>query len=97
MCCLDYASAWHDLACTTAAVQPCLHHGIKRIMSSLLVAGLKRAFVCAGGAQDWCFDRDVLPYEAFATHAPPPPPDERTRRRIDVDVAAGELRRLGIL
>jgi hypothetical protein len=63
---------------------------------SLIRAGFERVFVCNGGTNAWG-DAGVLPYDAFAAGGPPPDPRTPHSGKVNIDEAAAELRRLGIL
>jgi hypothetical protein len=53
--------------------------------------------VCKGGTNGWGLDAGVLPYDAFAAGGPPPDPRTPRDGNVNIDEAAAELRRLGIL
>ena len=65
--------------------------------SRAVYAGYERVYVCKGGTNGWGADGGVLPYAAFGAHEAPPPAGRRRGGRVDIDEAAAELRRLGIL
>ena len=62
-----------------------------------MCAGYEHVFVCTGGANGWGFDQQVLPYDAFGPQDPPPEPRPSRGGSVNIDQAAAELRRLGIL
>lgn len=60
-------------------------------------AGYERVLVCKGGTNGWGIDSSVLPYAAYGAHEPPPPAGRRAGGKVDIDEAAAELRKLGVL
>eukprot|EP00250_Pteridium_aquilinum_P019439 c24431_g1_i2 orf=122-1000(-) len=62
-----------------------------------LDAGVKRCFVCRGGAVGWHLDPSVLPYDGYALGQPPPEPHRFEVESVNYAAAEQELQQLGLM